>query len=535
MSLFKKIILVITLSVVIATTIQAISSFHQMSQVAEHDLIGKSQTILSRLEKTASFISTQGGLDEVITKMKQNYPDGILPPDAQKVVLNQVPIFAALMVGADGAKDEGYEFRVFSQNPRNKSNKATATEIEILRQFEMDPKKKEIVETTSDNVVVYRPVRLSEKNGCLTCHGDPKDSPWGTGKDILGHTMENWRDGHLHAVFAIVQSKDFIKKAKINGIYTALITSTIGLTISILVAMLITNASFKNLSSINDQLNKVGRELFNAGTEIQNSSQSLSNAATQAAASIEETSASTEEVSSMIKLNASNSSQAKELANECQKQAQEGQLQVNHLIKSMDEVASSSKKIEEIINVIDDISFQTNLLALNAAVEAARAGEQGKGFAVVAEAVRSLAQRSSVSAKEISVLIKESVEKIQNGYQIAKESGSSLNRIVTAVEKVNVLNTEIANASQEQSTGMEIINRSILELDKVTQTNAASAEETAVYSESLNSQAQKLREQMMSLTETIHGTTLESTSYMVSKVASKKASNAEDHRQKKAA
>ncbi|MBL7543513.1 MAG: DUF3365 domain-containing protein [Bdellovibrionaceae bacterium] len=505
MSLFKKIILALTLAVIISSAIQITMSFHQVAKLGEHDLISKSRAILSRLEKTASFIATQGGLAEVMGKMKETYPNGDLPDNAKKVVLNQVPIFAALMVGSDGAKEEGYEFRVFSLNPRNKKNMATSKESEILREFEKNSDKHEIVETTSDQVIVYRPIRLSEKRGCLSCHGDPKTSPWNNGKDILGYTMENWSDGHLHAVFAIIQSKDDTKKANMDGLILVIGACILGLFISIGIAMIITKASFKNLAHINDQLNKVGMELFSAGKEIQSSSQSLSNAATQAAASIEETSASTEEVSSMIKLNANNSSQAKELANECQKQAQDGQMQVNQLIQSMDEISKSSKKIEEITGVIDDISFQTNLLALNAAVEAARAGEQGKGFAVVAEAVRSLAQRSSISAKEISTLIKESVEKIQHGHKIAKESGASLNRIVTAVEKVTVLNSEIANASQEQSAGMETINKSILELDKLTQMNAASAEETATSSESLNQQAEKLKEQMLSLTHTILG------------------------------
>jgi methyl-accepting chemotaxis protein len=171
----------------------------------------------------------------------------------------------------------------------------------------------------------------------------------------------------------------------------------------------------------------------------------------------------------------------------------------------MNEISESSKKIEEIITVIDDIAFQTNLLALNAAVEAARAGEQGKGFAVVADAVRSLAQRSSVSAKEISALIKESVEKIGAGYNVAKDSGESLNRIVTAVEKVTTLNVEIANASNEQSQGMSSINKSVLELDKLTQQNAASAEETAASSELLNSKAKQLHQQMLILKEIIEG------------------------------
>ncbi len=535
MSLFKKIIFVLTLSVVLSSLIQIMASIQQVSRLGEDDLVSKSRAILSRLEKTAAYVATQGGLNDVIQKMKTSYPDGNLPSDAKRIVLNQVPIFAALMVGSDGAKEEGYEFRVFSNDPRNKDNKATAQESQILKQFEADPTKTEIIETSSNQVIVYRPVRLSEKRGCLSCHGDPKTSPWGTDKDILGYRMENWTDGHLHAAFAIIQSKSATKAAISDGIIVFVIVGLIGLAISIGVAMMITNASFKNLASVNEHLNKVGEELFNTSQEIQSSAQSLSNAATEAAASIEETSASTEEVSSMIKLNANNSAQAKGLAQECQKQAQEGQQQVKELIKSMDEISSSSKKIEEITNVIDDISFQTNLLALNAAVEAARAGEQGKGFAVVAEAVRTLAQRSSVSAKEISTLIKESVDKIQKGYHIAKESGTSLDKIVTAVEKVNVLNSEIANASQEQSTGMEAINRSVLELDKVTQLNAAGAEESAASSDSLNAQAEKLKEQMNSLTETISGKKAISSKNSLEKNAQTSATRSTNNEVKKAA
>lgn len=505
MNLKTRIIVAILFASTIGLIIQIFTSSMELKKQGEKDLISKSSAILSRLEKARDFVAAQGGLEEIIKTIKTQFPDGKLSDEAKSKVLKQVPIYASLKIGSEDAEKEGYEFRVFSEFPRKEKNKATAEELTILKRFESDTNLNQIVENKNDKIYVYRPVRLLKALGCLTCHGAPSTSPWGNGTDVLGHKMEDWNDNYLHAVFTIIQSKEEINQQAKSAMILIVLIGLGGIMISLTVGFLLTRNTIEDLKNVNSELNSVGTELYNASQEISNSSQSLSVAATEAAASIEETSASTEEVSSMIRLNANNSEQAKSLAEECQNRAQEGKKHVEDLINSMDEISQSSKKIEEIITVIDDIAFQTNLLALNAAVEAARAGEQGKGFAVVADAVRSLAQRSSVSAKEISALIKESVEKIGSGYNIAKESGDSLNRIVTAVEKVTTLNVEIANASNEQSQGMSSINKSVLELDKLTQQNAASAEETAASSDLLNSKAKQLHEQMNILKEIIEG------------------------------
>lgn len=505
MNLKTRIIVAILFASTIGLIIQIFFSSREIKKQGEKDLIAKSSAILSRLEKARDFVAAQGGLEHTIEAIKKDFPDGKLNDEAKMKVLKQVPIYASLKIGSEDAAKEGYEFRVFSNEPRKEKNLSTPEEKEILARFAADANLDQIVSTLDDKVVVYRPVRLSQKMGCLTCHGSPSTSPWGNGKDILGYTMENWSDNHLHAVFAIIQSKSTINAESRRSTFLIVAIGIAGVLLSLLVGFLLTRNTIEDLKKVNSELNTVGAELYNASQEISNSSQSLSVAATEAAASIEETSASTEEVSSMIQLNATNSDQAKSLAEECQNRAAEGKRNVQDLINSMDEISQSSKKIEEIISVIDDIAFQTNLLALNAAVEAARAGEQGKGFAVVADAVRSLAQRSSVSAKEISSLIKESVEKIGSGYNIAKESGDSLNRIVSAVEKVTTLNVEIANASNEQAQGMTTINKSVLELDKLTQQNAASAEETAASSDLLNTKARQLHQQMAILKEIIEG------------------------------
>lgn len=253
---------------------------------------------------------------------------------------------------------------------------------------------------------------------------------------------------------------------------------------------------------INDLMN-AGKQVSLAGQEIASSSQSLSQSATKAAASIENTSASTEEIHSMIQSNAENAGHAKELSVVAQEKALKGKNEVINLIASVDTISMSSRKIEEIITVIDDIAFQTNLLALNAAVEAARAGEQGKGFAVVADAVRGLAQRSANSAKEINQLIKSSVEQIEEVSNVASHSGKALEEIVSFVEKVTQLNTEISSGSHEQSRGIELINRSINDLDQVTQSNAASAEQCASASEELAAQSQQLLEHARALSDIV--------------------------------
>jgi methyl-accepting chemotaxis protein-1 (serine sensor receptor) len=238
-----------------------------------------------------------------------------------------------------------------------------------------------------------------------------------------------------------------------------------------------------------------GVDEINVGSrEISAGNADLSSRTEQQAASLEETAASMEELASTVKQNADNARQANQLAASASDVAERGGSAVSEVVSTMEGISASSRKISEIVSVIDGIAFQTNILALNAAVEAARAGEQGKGFAVVAGEVRSLAQRSAQAAKEIKGLIEDSVAKVGAGSQQVERAGATMQEIVASVKRVTDIMGEISAASEEQSSGIDQVNRAVSQMDEVTQQNAALVEEAAAAAGSLQEQAQRLAE-----------------------------------------
>ena len=229
-----------------------------------------------------------------------------------------------------------------------------------------------------------------------------------------------------------------------------------------------------------------------ASSQIAAGTQDLSSRTEQQASSLEETASSMEELTTTVKQNAENARQANQFATSASEVAVKGGAVVEQVVATMDAINSSANKIVDIIAVIDGIAFQTNILALNAAVEAARAGEQGRGFAVVASEVRTLAQRSAAAAKEIKVLIGDSVEKVAAGTKLVDEAGTTMDEIVASVARVTDIMAEITAASGEQSSGIEQINRAIGQMDEVTQQNASLVEQAAAASESLQDRAAAL-------------------------------------------
>lgn len=252
------------------------------------------------------------------------------------------------------------------------------------------------------------------------------------------------------------------------------------------------NVVVEKLNDILGQVQETAAQVAGAAQQLSSASEELSAGAQQQASSLEETAASLEEMSGTIKQNAENAQQANQLAVGSRDVAERGGQVVNTAVEAMTEINQSSRKIADIITVIDEIAFQTNLLALNAAVEAARAGEQGRGFAVVAAEVRNLSQRSATASKEIKSLIQDSTQRVQDGSALVTKSGQTLDEIVGSVKRVTDIVGEMAAAGREQANGIEQVNKAVTQMDQVVQENAAQTEEMSSTAQTLTEQAEQL-------------------------------------------
>jgi methyl-accepting chemotaxis protein len=292
--------------------------------------------------------------------------------------------------------------------------------------------------------------------------------------------------------------KDFIYYGQVLHI------CVLGLTVLLALTFFLLNRALKgNIQVIVTSLESVSTTVSEALTQLNESGMNLSASSTESAASMEETVASLEEISSLIKTNTDSAQVAASLSQESQSTVNNGQKDISGLVVSMGEISASSRKMTDIIQVIDDIAFQTNLLALNAAVEAARAGEQGKGFAVVADAVRALAQRSATSAKEISTLITDVNGKIESGTDKATASGEVFGKILGSVGKVSNLSQEISLAAQQQQTGIGQISIAMNQLDQTSQANAAAAEQISATVTELKDQGVELNNLVIQLSSMV--------------------------------
>ncbi len=325
----------------------------------------------------------------------------------------------------------------------------------------------------------------------------------GKGKEALEiareHTIKSF-DAMQAATQSIVDvQKQFIQEsfeqgdattAKARWTALGLLLAALGvLPFVVLLLRRITN----QLRGVAAHLAEGAEQITGASAQVASSSQTLAQGASEQAGSLEETSSSSEEITSMTRKNAENSQAAAALMSEVDRHVSEGNTTLEEMVRSMAEITGSSDKISKIIKVIDEIAFQTNILALNAAVEAARAGEAGRGFAVVADEVRNLAQRSAQAAKDTASLIEESIAKSNEGSRRLEHVAQVMGSITESAVKVKTLVDEVNLGSQEQARGIEQISKSISEMDRITQANAASAEESASASEEMSAQAESLQ------------------------------------------
>ncbi|MGC4034288.1 MAG: methyl-accepting chemotaxis protein [Tepidisphaeraceae bacterium] len=454
-----------------------------------------------QIRETVSLLNNNKAFDTA--KLKAEFDAAT---DIRKTTLyHTIPIVAAWDTLGDVAKKEGYEFRVPKRQARNPVNTPTPEEEKILDKLESGNVEEIFeIDDVENKVVFARPIRLT--NDCLTCHGDPANSPTADGRDMLGFKMENWKTGEVHGAFILKADMNRVQAGVAKGLSTTLLW-TGPLVIAIAVGFYFLNRRMivKPLMAVANVLSTNAEQANTASSQVAAASQSLAAGASEQAASLEVTSSSLEEISSMTKKNADTAAKASSLTSEAKSISEKGHGAMARMSTAIADIQNSASETAKIIKTIDEIAFQTNLLALNAAVEAARAGEAGKGFAVVAEEVRNLAMRSAEAAKNTAALIDGSVATAKNGVLIADEVAANLAEIRASNAKVDSLVTEIATACSEQSTGISQVAQSVQEMDKVTQSNAAAAEESAASAQELSGQSEQLHGLVSNLIALVQG------------------------------
>lgn len=307
MNLRVKFLSIVAFSCLICAVFAVGVAQYFSNKALDEGIIEKAKTIHSRLDVSTEYVANQGGLASAINEMTTKYtrPEDLTQEDKTRV-LKQVPIFAAMQIGAKGAKEEMYDFRIFSDEPRRLEYKATEKEMEVFNKFSQDPNLKEWITNIDGKISVYKPIRLYESQGCLTCHGNPATSPWKDGRDVLGYKMENWTNEKLHGVFTIISDREEIKAVKAKN---TMISSTtqiglviaLGSFIAIFIAAFLVSTPLANLKMASSEVTQVANKLEYEVHQLSKLSHDLNATSNEQASAVQETAASMEEISSMGK------------------------------------------------------------------------------------------------------------------------------------------------------------------------------------------------------------------------------------------
>ncbi len=505
-------ILLIALSAIIVTALASFITVRFLAAKNRVDAIKDGMsTILYQAGQVASTMDAMHRAEvfdlEKLKRRAQKQAGGLSLKEAYRKtdLYEVVPIVITWKSIRNAAEKAGYDFVIASQpgqTARNPANDVGRDYPEVFKAFEAKGEEYFAYDASRKEAVLAHPVRLTKS--CLDCHGSPKTESGGL--DLLGFSMEDMKEGDIRGAFILKTKVGDDPVIAETSWMMALVSSGVFILVAGLFWGFNRNYINKPLGKAIDHLSASADHVTSASTQISTSSQSLAEGANEQAAALEETSAALEEMAGMTQKNSESADQAKELAARTRLAADTGAKDMEAMRDAMIGIKTSSREIAKIVSAIDEIAFQTNILALNAAVEAARAGETGAGFAVVADEVRRLALRSAEAARETSLKIDDSVAKSEHGAVISEKVANSLQQIVELARQMDSLVAEIAVSSNEQRQGISQVNSAVAQMDRVTQSNAAGAEEFASASSGLATQASELLRLVTELRLSITGT-----------------------------